>query len=206
LVFTVTNTADSTTADTTSINVAVPAPGETPPTTSTSEVVTFDDSAISYNLLGFGGAEDATIVADPADANNKVAKVVKAVAAQTWAGTTFGEGTGDVSAIAVVPFDASNTKMSVRVWSPDAGVKVRLKLEDKADVTHTVETDAVTTKAGEWETLVFDFSNSAFNDGNPTAALNLAFVYNKSSIFFDFGNVGTGKTYYFDDLKFIGSN
>ena len=27
--------------------------------------------------------------------------------------------------------------------------------------THTVETDAVTTKAQEWETLTFDFSNQA---------------------------------------------
>ena len=36
-----------------------------------------------------------------------------------------------------------------------------------------------------------------------TPALNLATTYNKVTIFFDFGTVGSGKTYYFDDITFV---
>ena len=46
--------------------------------------------------------------------------------------------------------------------------------------------------------------------GGATAALNLANVYNKASLFFDFGlgNGGSGplpadRVYYFDDLSFV---
>ena len=73
--------------------------------------------------------------------------------------------------------------MTVRVWSPAAGVTVRLKLEESGDNTHTVETDAVTTVAEAWETLTFDFSNPATNDGNPTNPLNVEYVFDKLSIF-----------------------
>jgi hypothetical protein len=88
--------------------------------------------------------------------------------------------------------------MSARVYSPAAGLKIRLKIEDKDDNTKSVETDALTTKANEWETLVFDFSNQATG----TAALNTAYTFNKASIFFDFGTAGSGKVFYWDDIQF----
>ena len=94
--------------------------------------------------------------------------------------------------------------MSVRVWSPDAGIQVRLKVEDAADPTKSVETEATTTVANAWETLTFDFANQAAG----TAALNLAYTYNKISIFFNFGVTGAvagAKTYYFDDVAFGGT-
>jgi hypothetical protein len=50
--------------------------------------------------------------------------------------------------------------------------------------------------AGGWQTLTFNFANQAPG----TAALNLATTYNKVSIFFGFGTVGSGKTYYLDDI------
>jgi hypothetical protein len=89
--------------------------------------------------------------------------------------------------------------MTVRVYSPDAGIPVRLKVEDAADPTHTCETEAVTTTANAWETLTFNFANQAPG----TAALNLAWTFNKASIFFNFGTTGAtagAKTYYFDDI------
>ena len=76
--------------------------------------------------------------------------------------------------------------MTVRVYSPRAGIPVRLKVEDAADNTRSVETEALTTKVNAWETLTFDFANQA----SGTAALNLAYTYNKVSIFFDFGKTG----------------
>ena len=91
--------------------------------------------------------------------------------------------------------------MTVRVWSPDAGIQVRLKVEDHLDPTHSVETEATSTVAGDWETLTFNFSNEAPG----TAELNLAYTFDKASIFFNFGVDGATageKTYYFDDIYF----
>ena len=56
--------------------------------------------------------------------------------------------------------------------------------------------------AGGWQTLSFDFLNEATNGGNPTAEFNDSYDFNRASVFFDNGHVGTGKTYYFDDVNF----
>ena len=163
------------------------------------DTITFDDPAVTYTLTGFGGADDSTVVVDPTNAANKVARVVKSATAELWAGTTV--STGPNFSVPALPFTASDTTMTVRVWSPDAGIQVRLKVEDAADTTKSVETEATTTVANDWETLTFDFSNPAAG----TAALNLAYTYNKVSIFFNFGVTGSvagEKTYYFDDVAF----
>ncbi len=166
--------------------------------------VTFDVSTVNYGLVGFGGAEVSTIETDPTPSANKVAKVIKSATAELWAGTTVTAVTSGVQTgfSSRVPFTATDKKMTVRVWSPDAGIKVRLKVEDFMDATKSVETEATTTVANAWETLTFDFANQATG----TAALNLAFNYNKASIFFNFGVTGAvagAKTYYFDDMKFV---
>ena len=91
--------------------------------------------------------------------------------------------------------------MSVSIYSPTVGTPIRLKVEDSGDPTISVETEAVTTVANEWETLVFDFSNEATG----TAALNLGYSYNKASIFFNFGTTGAQageQTYLWDNLYF----
>ncbi|NWJ41715.1 MAG: hypothetical protein HXX12_12185 [Geothrix sp.] len=163
--------------------------------------ITFDDAALTYTLTGFGGAEDSTVVTDPAGGSNKVAKVVKSATAELWAGTTV--STGANNSIPTLPFSATRKQISARVWSPDAGIQVRVKVEDAADVTHTCETEATVTTAAGWQTLTFNFANQATG----TAALNLAFTYNKLSIFFNFGTTGAAagaaKTYYLDDITFL---
>ncbi len=162
--------------------------------------VTFDNSAVTYALTGFGGAEDATVVVDPAGGVNKVAKVVKSATAELWAGATI--STGASMSIATVPFTATAKTMTLRVWAPSAGVPIRLKLEDAADNTHTVETEATTTVGNAWQTLTFNFASQA----SGTAALNLAYTFNKASVFPNFGTTGAlggGGTYYFDDLSFV---
>jgi hypothetical protein len=167
--------------------------------------VSFDSTSVAYGLVGFGGAEDSTIAADPTNAANKVAKVVRAAGSETYAGTTItasnaaGVQTGFSPKI---PFTVTDTRMTVKVWSPDAGIPVRLKVEDSADPNKSVETEATVTTAAGWQTLTFDFAAQAAN----TSALNLAFNYNKATIFFDFGRAKTAavlKTYYFDDLTFL---
>ena len=88
--------------------------------------------------------------------------------------------------------------MNIRVWSPTAGIPVRLKVEVSGQPTQSVETEALTTVANGWQTMEFNFNNQATG----TAAFNAAFPFNKASIFFNFGVAGSGQTYYFDDMKF----
>ncbi|MBR9919218.1 MAG: T9SS type A sorting domain-containing protein [Bacteroidetes bacterium] len=159
--------------------------------------VTFEDPDTDYTLTDFGG-NASTVVEDPTDPANTVGQSIKTDAAELWAGTTIGTAAGFATAI---PFEAGETKMTVRVWSPDANIPIRLKVEDATDPTISVETEVLTTVASEWETLEFDFSNEVMG----TAAINFANTYDKASIFFNFGTTGADageKTYYFDDVQF----
>ena len=110
--------------------------------------ITFDSASVTYTLTGFGGAEDSTVAPDPTGGTNKAARVVKSATAETFAGTTV--STGPNSTVTKIPFDAKNTRMSVRVFSPRAGIRVRLKVEDAADKTHSVETETTATVANAW--------------------------------------------------------
>ncbi|MCF8367102.1 MAG: T9SS type A sorting domain-containing protein [Bacteroidales bacterium] len=160
--------------------------------------VTFEDN-IDYALTDFGGTVSEIIV-DPTDPSNKVAKTIKTEAAETWAGTTIGGTVGFANA---VPFAPGATVMTVRVWSPDANILVRLKVEDANDETHTVETQTNTTVAGDWEVITFDFANEAPG----TEPIHFDWYFNKASIFFNFGITGAiagEKTYYWDDVEFGG--
>jgi len=115
--------------------------------------------------------------------------------------------TGPNSTVGTIPFTATNTRMTVRVWSPAAGIRVRLKVEDATspgcpNSCTSVETEAVTTVANAWETLTFDFANPVAG----TPALNLSYNYNRLTIFFNFGVAGAtagAQTFYFDDVLFV---
>lgn len=155
--------------------------------------VTFDESSVDYTVTDFGNNSTVDGV-DPTNSSNKVKVTTKTSGAETWAGTTIGTAAGFSSPIKL---SASLTRMSVRVYAPAAGIRVRLKIEDHNDVTKSVETEAVTKVGKAWEDLIFDFSNPAAG----TAAVNFAYTYDKASIFFDFGNAGTGKVFYWDDVK-----
>jgi hypothetical protein len=160
--------------------------------------VTFDDPKIEYVLADFGG-NVSEIIADPTNASNKVVRTIKTSGAELWAGTTVGGADGFSSRI---PFASGKTTISVRVWSPDANIPVRLKEESLTDPTISVETEATVKVAQVWETLVFDFSKQAAG----TAAINFDSSYGKASIFFNFGKTGgeSGeKTYFWDDVKFV---
>ena len=163
--------------------------------------VNFDSATVDYGFIGFGGAEASSLAADPANAANSAAKVVRAAGAETYAGTTITAAAG-LGFTPKIPFNANDTRMSVRVWSPDAGIPVRLKVEDHADGNKSVETETTTTTANAWQTLTFNFATQATG----TAPLNLAFNYDKATIFFDFGRAKASavqKTYYFDDVTFV---
>lgn len=163
--------------------------------------ITFDSATVAYALTGFAGAEDSQVVADPTGGTNKVARVNRSATAELFAGTVVGTQAGLTAG--VLPFDAGNTRMSVRVYSPAAGTPVRIKVEDSSNGARSVETQVLTTVANAWETLTFDFANPVAG----TPALNPAFTYDRVIIFFNFGVTGAvagAKTYYFDDVRFIG--
>jgi hypothetical protein len=159
--------------------------------------VDFESETVNYSLTDFGG-NSSSLVADPENSANTVAKVIKTTSAATWAGTTIGTPLGFASNI---PISLTDSKMTVRVWSPDANTPIRLKIEDSSDPTHTCETETNTTLSNAWETLVFDFANQAPGTEYLSVGLDRGWIYNMASIFFDFGSEGTDKVYYFDNVK-----
>jgi len=165
--------------------------------------VDFESTEINYTVTDFGG-NVSSLVEDPTNTANKVIQTIKTDQAATWAGTTIGTPAGFATDI---PLTLSNSKMTVRVWSPDAGTTIRLKVEDSDDPTHTCETETNTTLSGEWEELEFDFVNEAPGTQSLSVGLGMGWTYNKASIFFNFdakGETAGEKTYYFDDVEFGG--
>ena len=174
--------------------------------------VSFDE-ATPPGLIEFGtNGGGPAIVVDPAGGTNKVAKIFKYVGSEQWAGTTVTIAANN--SVGTIGFTSAAKTMTARVWSPAIGVRVRLKVENAANGGITSETDALTTKSGAWETLTFNFANPGYapplDTTKPTAALDLTKVYDKVSVFFDFG-LGNGgyaampadRIYYLDDLSFV---
>ena len=175
-------------------SVSISGPMAPPPALSQIDLpVTFEDTTVDYTMTDFGG-NVSTLVVDPTSASNKVMRVIKTAGAQTWAGTSICTPIGMASS---VPFTSTDTRISVRVWSPYAGIPIRLKVENASNSLQSCETEDTTTVIG-WNNLMFDFNNPA----SGTAALNTAFSYNMASIFFDFNTAGALDTFYFDDVMF----
>ncbi|MBL7747257.1 MAG: PKD domain-containing protein, partial [Chitinophagaceae bacterium] len=74
--------------------------------------VTFDLPGVNYEVIDFGGNQSVE-AADPLVPANKVKKTTKPTGAEVWAGTTMGDRFS-----APIPFTATKTQMSVRVYSP----------------------------------------------------------------------------------------
>ena len=157
--------------------------------------VTFEDPNTEYTLSDFGG-NVSVLTTDPTGGAGHVVKTIKSAGAEVWAGTTVGGGLGFATP---VPLKANAAKMSVMVYSPAVGLDIKLKVEDHANGTHSVETDVLTTRAGQWETLTFDLTQTATG----TPAFNSSYVYDKASLFFDFNHAGTGSVFYFDNLQLV---
>ena len=163
--------------------------------------VDFEDMTVNYTMSDFGG-NISSLTTDPEDINNHVIQVIKPLGAATWAGTTIGTPAGFATD---VPLSLTDSKMTVRVWSPAAGTPIRLKLEDDKDPTHTVETETNTTVSNAWEIMEFDFVNQAPGTESLAIGLSMGWTYNMASIFFNFATDGdtAGETmYYFDDVSF----
>jgi hypothetical protein len=146
--------------------------------------INFESPTLNYTFGDFGGALGSVIDnpdINPSNTSARVGQFVKTAGSEVWGGTLL---TVDE------PIDFSTQNMiSMKVWSPAAGIPVMMKIENISDGNVFVEVTQNTTVANGWETLTYDFS-----------AQNPANTYQKVVVFFNFGTSGTGETYYFDDI------
>ncbi|MFV0375703.1 MAG: hypothetical protein ACK5JD_00210 [Mangrovibacterium sp.] len=149
--------------------------------------VNFESFLVNYAFTDFGNVSSSVIDNPNSEGLNtsaRVARSVKTTGAETWGGSFL---------TLENPIDfSSKTLFKVKVWSPKTGAVVKLKVENLTDGSIAYEVDATTSLASEWEELSFDF-----------AAINTANSYQKVVLFFDFGNVGDGSSYYFDDIRLV---
>ncbi|MGK0377278.1 carbohydrate-binding protein [Patiriisocius sp. Uisw_017] len=148
----------------------------------------FESTSLTYDFGGFEGAE-SEIIANPdatgINPTGNVMRTIKTEGAQFFAGTFLNLD---------APIDMSSSKkFRMKIWSPKAGIPIKVRLEN-ADNSIGIEVDVTTTTTNQWEELEWDFT------GQNNAA---AFV--KIVVFFEFidGVPGDGSTYYFDDLQII---
>lgn len=150
--------------------------------------IDFESSTLNYTFYNFGGGEGAGVpVIDNPDSSGintsaRVASYTKPAGSEVWAGTTIALDE---------PIDFStNQYIAVDVWSPIAGAEVLFKIENLADANINVEAFATTTVSNQWETLVFDLTG-----------IDASQDYGRIALFFNFGESGTGETYYFDNIR-----
>jgi hypothetical protein len=152
--------------------------------------INFESFVVNYAFTDFGNVTSSVLDNPDKTGINpsaRVAKSVKNAGAETWAGTFL-------TLENPIDFSAYKT-FKVKVWSPKSGAVVKLKVENLTDGSINLEVDAVTSVSNQWEELTFDFG-----------AIDVSKQYQKVVIFFDFGKVGDGSTYYFDDIKQVPSS
>lgn len=144
----------------------------------------FESSVLTYSFTNFGGAT-TTKIANPnsggSNTSANVGRLVKGNGSEVWAGSFIELG-------APINF-SSMQKIKMKVWSPQSGITVKMKLENLANSNINIERDVTLNVANGWEELTFDFAGIT-NSNN----------YQRVVVFFDFGNAGTGASYYFDDI------
>jgi hypothetical protein len=147
--------------------------------------IDFESSTLNYEFVNFGNANSSVVNNPYINATNgstKVAKMTKSSGADTWAGSYLTVGN---------PIDFSvMKKIKMKVYSPQAGIVIKMKVENATDATIFKESDVTLTTANSWQELTFDFTG-----------INTANTYQKIVVFFNFGNPGVGLSYYFDDIQ-----
>jgi hypothetical protein len=144
----------------------------------------FESNTITYSFSNFGNATTTKIPnpqSNGINTSSTVAKLIKNVGT-TWSGSF-------IELANPVDFSVVNS-MKMKVFSPYVGKTFKLKLENLTNAAVNIEVDAVNTTANAWEELTFVFPN-VVNANN----------YKRVVVFCNFGVVGTGEIYYFDDIR-----
>ncbi len=147
--------------------------------------INFESGVTTSNFIDFDGGI-GTVIANPSpsgiNTSATVGRIVRTGGA-IWAGSK-------IALSANLDF-TTLTKISMKVFTTaPIGTTVKFKLEGAGS---PVESDALTTTSGAWETLEWIFA------GTPNNLNEIVFM-------FDFGNVGNGaasSTFYLDDIQQI---
>ena len=142
------------------IGAAGPSAPPLPVPVPTYSIMDFNTSGVTYTATPFGGTGAALASSGiPAGGpGGTVMQYVKGAGAQCWAGATLSVGYN--YSIGQLPFANGATRITAAVYVPNAGVDIKLKVEDANNPSVSVETDVVAASAG-WQTLTFDFANPA---------------------------------------------
>tara|TARA_B100000768_G_scaffold69779_1_gene67056 strand:- start:64 stop:3390 length:3327 start_codon:yes stop_codon:yes gene_type:complete len=181
----------SVTADTTMLHCfgSCETDGTCPATVAYNLPFDFETSPVTADFTGFeGGSITVEAVAAPQVTGNTSANLAKIVrnVGQPWAGVfTTVDSSLDFS---------TNSTITARIWT-DApiGTKIMFKTEEGANAgNNSGEKDVFTTKTGEWEDLVFDFTGVTNANQNKLVLIPAN------------GTMGDGSatsTFYFDDIN-----
>jgi hypothetical protein len=148
--------------------------------------VDFESTSINYSFLNFDGG-NSTRVANPfpsgINTSAFVAKMVKGPG-QVWGGSLLSLSS---------PIDFSvNKKFKVKVYSPRAGAKLLLKVENLTNSGINFEREVTITTANAWQELTFDYT-----------AISTTNSYQKLVFIFDLGTQGDASanyTFYYDSV------
>ena len=150
------------------------------------KVIDFDNPAVTAGPFGAEGGGIAATGSYPAGGpTGNVYQLGRGGSPDRsfcWSGTSFGLA-ADFT-IPVLPFSATNKKVTLQIYSPSAAPIVRMKVENAANSGISAETDQPLVVG--WQTVTFDFANTAAG----TSALDPAAAYNKLSIFPGFSCAG----------------
>lgn len=160
-------------------------------------ILDFEDPATSTDYQYFGSTLDGTAISPVANPDmsgiNTSANVMmheKPDGSEVWAGAF--PNPAQTTALDFI----TATQLCVDVWSDNTGT-VSLKLENSTTGgADWIQTGDIT-EAGKWTQVCLNVADASFEDPFAPAA---GHVYGTVVIFFDFGNPGTGATYYFDNL------
>ncbi|MGM1057552.1 MAG: carbohydrate binding domain-containing protein [Bacteroidota bacterium] len=149
----------------------------------------FEDGILFFNA--FEGAATAVIDNPQPSVNNPSSKVLELVKPS---GAPFFAGINSAQNLNGPLVDLANGMVfKVKVWSPKAGILIRLRLEQEEGVTQPPAYEVFQTlaTANEWVTLTFDFTDQAMS----------SYTYTRLVLNADWDSDGGGETYYFDDIE-----
>lgn len=142
---------------------------------------------VTYGWFDFDGGNVTVVNNSQSGGINTSAKVAKMVKnpGQPWGGSFL-------TLSQPINFAISRT-FKMKVFSPRAGARVLLKVENSSNSSQNFEREVATTIAGAWEELTFDYG-----------AINTSNVYDRVVVIFELGTPGDGSanfTFLFDDLR-----
>ncbi len=149
----------------------------------------FEDGLLFFNA--FEGATVA-VIDNPQTTGNPSSKVLEL---GKPSGAPFFAGINSDPALNGPSIDLANgLAFSMKIWSPKAGINVRMRLEQEPGVTNppAYEIFQTVANANEWVTVTFDFSTTPATSGD---------VYTRMVLNTDWDtDPAGGETYYIDDI------